>query len=126
MSKKFYTPYDRPEKHPIITGDETLTEVDGYVSAKAQVEALLAAGQRLENFRKAQYMFEREKDVPTGYVDPTVGPAQPDMVEVQASARAVNARLKARDASMKAEADRKKAAEAAVAASGAAEKQKAV
>ena len=67
---KFNTPYERDHTPEAPNSGEIITEQQGYISAQDQIEALIYAGQRLDESR-AGYEFEDGQDVPDDYFDPT-------------------------------------------------------
>lgn len=73
MKLSFYTRFVRPERQLERPDPVELVERAGYIPAKARVESMLAAGQRLVAFREG-YEFGSEKEVPHGYHDPTRDP----------------------------------------------------
>lgn len=66
----FNTPYQREHTPEAPNSGEIITEQQGYISAQDQIEALIMAGQRLDESR-AGYEFEDGEDVPDDYFDPT-------------------------------------------------------
>lgn len=70
---KIYTKWDRPStdvelEHP---RGESMTETAGYQPAKAKIESFIAAGKRLEAYRKELYSYESEEQADKGHPDPT-------------------------------------------------------
>ena len=78
---RFNTPYDRDHTPEEPNSGEIITEQQGYISAQDQIEALIMAGQRLDESR-AGYEFSEGEDVPEDYFDPTTQ-KNLDMVEAQ-------------------------------------------
>lgn len=78
---KFNTPYDREHTPEAPNSGEIITEQQGYISAQDQIEALIYAGQRLDESR-AGYEFDPDQEVPDDYFDPT-SMRNLDMVEAQ-------------------------------------------
>lgn len=70
----FYTKYVRPEPVQEVNSGELLVEVAGYVPAKKQIENLLFAGKRLDEFRRNEYEFQEGEEIPPGYIDRTRTP----------------------------------------------------
>ena len=52
----------RPERVQEKNSGVSKTETQGYIPAKTQIENLLAAGERLSEYRKAVYDFTGETD----------------------------------------------------------------
>ena len=67
---KFNTPYERDHTPEAPNSGEIITEQQGYISAQDQIEALIFAGQRLDESR-AGYEFDEDQEVPDDYFDPT-------------------------------------------------------
>ena len=78
---RFNTPYDRDHTPEEPNSGEIITEQQGYISSQDQIEALIMAGQRLDESR-AGYEFADGEDVPEDYFDPTTQ-KNLDMVEAQ-------------------------------------------
>ena len=78
---RFNTPYDRDHTPEEPNSGEIITEQQGYISSQDQIEALIMAGQRLDESR-AGYEFTDGEDVPEDYFDPTTQ-KNLDMVEAQ-------------------------------------------
>lgn len=70
----FYTKFVRPEPVKEVNSGELLVEVAGYVPAKKQIENLLFAGKRLDEFRRNEYEFQDGEVIPPGYIDRTRTP----------------------------------------------------
>lgn len=70
---KFATKYEPAKSKPEKNLEPTKTEKVGYIPPKVQIERMIQAGVRLNEFRKG-YEFEKESDVPTDYVDVTRNP----------------------------------------------------
>lgn len=85
----FNTPYQREHTPEAPNSGEIITEQQGYISAQDQIEALIMAGQRLDESR-AGYEFEDGEDVPDDYFDPT-SQKNLDWVEAQAFLDSKNA-----------------------------------
>lgn len=71
---KFFTKFERPETVKEVNSGELLVEVAGYVPAKKQIENLLFAGKRLDEFRRHEYEFQEGEEIPPGYIDLTRTP----------------------------------------------------
>lgn len=89
---KFYTQYTRPEKKDFLEpgGGEVIVERGGYVTTKERVESMLAAGQRLMDYRNMKYDvppgsdFEGDIDVdPTRRLDYDVADATQDLISTE-------------------------------------------
>ena len=93
----FYTPYTRPDHPGEVNSGELLVETAGYVSAQKRIEALMHAGQRLVESRRAAYDYEPDDDVNEDRYDPTRDPGY-DIVDAQNDAAALTARISARQA----------------------------
>lgn len=70
----FFTKFVRPEPVKEVNSGELLVEVAGYVPAKKQIENLLFAGKRLDEFRRNEYEFQEGEQVPPDYIDMTRTP----------------------------------------------------
>lgn len=65
--KSFYTPFVKASRKGEENSGELKVETAGYIPAKMQIENILDAGRRLENYRKENYDFqpgEQEYDFP--------------------------------------------------------------
>ena len=102
---------------PIEMNEESITE-QAYMPALAQIEGLLAAGRRLDDFRREMWDFESEDKIDWDFQDPTRNPGF-DPADGSQMAIQVAKRMKAR---MNAEKAEKDAAIAAQEAKDAAEK----
>lgn len=71
---KFFTQFERPFEKGEINSGELIVEVAGYVPAQKQITNLLNAGRRLDEFRKGQFEFDFDEEVPEGYRDFTRDP----------------------------------------------------
>lgn len=92
---EFYTQWNRPPVKELEMNDgETITEVQGYIPAKKQIENLLTAGARLSAYRRELYDFGPGDEVPEGFEDPTRSPNF-DMADASALGEAVERRLRA-------------------------------
>lgn len=72
---ELYTKYSRPPKKKEKGGGKVVVERAGYITAKARIEAMLNAGQRLVSARAKQYHFEDGEKIDEDFIDPTVSPA---------------------------------------------------
>nr|WAE43362.1 MAG: hypothetical protein [Microviridae sp.] len=60
---KFYTQHDRPISTPEINSGVRTVETAGYIPAKIQIENLLNAGIRLNDYRKEQFDYDTNDNV---------------------------------------------------------------
>jgi hypothetical protein len=69
----FYTQYNHVPALPEENSGEVVTEQAGYVPPKYQIEQMMAAGQRLADYREE--MFDSlDGDIPDDFDDPTRRP----------------------------------------------------
>lgn len=61
---------DNPFKGEILS-KECITEQSGYIDPKTQIEDMILAGRRLNDYRKAQYDFDSEEEIDETAFDPT-------------------------------------------------------
>lgn len=107
----FNTPYDRRRSDPEVNNGPLITEQAGYIPPQQQIEAMIAAGIRLEEFRKGQsYDMGPDDPIDEDYEDvtrrPGVDPA--DISQLQQSLRAtVQAKQNARKRRAKEESNAK-------------------
>lgn len=81
------------DKHQAESGGgEKLVETQGYIPADVQIEQLIGAGVRLDNYRKEAYDFGPGEEVPDDFVDPTRKKGI-DLAEVSAIARVVRSNM---------------------------------
>lgn len=71
---KFQTPFYRDVETREFPHGKSAVERNGYRSAKQQIEALIFAGKRLEQYRAHAYEFGADDKVPDDYIDPTRRP----------------------------------------------------
>lgn len=62
--QKYFSSEVRPVKVFEITGDETKTETAGYMPAKLLIERAILAGDRLQQYRREQYDFAHDQELP--------------------------------------------------------------
>ena len=87
------TNYVRPDRRKEVGGGPRIVEVSGYIPTKVQVENMLIAGQRLNEFRREQYDYSDGDSVPDDVVpDPTRNP-EFDLADATRLSRAANERL---------------------------------
>lgn len=65
-TKYNYVKHSKPE----VNSGKTLVEKAGYLSAQKRIENMILAGQRLVDYRKAQYDFP-EGEIKEDFEDPT-------------------------------------------------------
>lgn len=53
-----YTKYNRPPYKGEINNGKSLVEVAGYISSNKRIEMIMAAGERLIEYRKEQFDYE--------------------------------------------------------------------
>lgn len=102
-----YTKYKRPKKEPEINSGELVTEQAGYIPAQVQIQAFIAAGARLNEYRKEYYDFGPDDSDDIDLDVPVRSPGV-DLAEVHEISQAVNSRLYV----AKKEADKKSAEDA--------------
>lgn len=66
----FQTHYNRTPSPPEVNNGEKLVEVAGYISAQQRIENIIAAGHRLDTYRKEQYDFQLD-GIDEDFEDPT-------------------------------------------------------
>lgn len=87
------TNYIRPERRKEVGGGPRIVEASGYIPTKIQVENMLLAGQRLNEYRKEQYDYSDGDSVPDDVVpDPTRSPGF-DLADATRLGRDARARL---------------------------------
>jgi len=87
------TNYKRPERRKEVGGGPRIVEASGYIPTKVQVENMLIAGQRLNEYRREQYDFTGDSDIPDDVTpDPTRSP-EFDLADATRIGRAANERL---------------------------------
>lgn len=87
------TNYLRPERRKEVGGGPSIVEVSGYIPTKIQVENMLIAGQRLNEYRREQYDYSEGDSVPDDIVpDPTRNP-EFDLADATRLGRAATERL---------------------------------
>lgn len=67
----FNTHYVRKRSLPETNSGETIVERAGYIPPKIQIENMIIAGHRLQQFRKEQYDFQPGQDIDEDFDDPT-------------------------------------------------------
>lgn len=110
--KKIYTQYVRPEKKGETNSGELKVELKGYVPPQKQVENLMIAGKRLEDYRREAYDFGYGEKADDNYVDPTRKPDF-DLADASRLADESNKKLKEQADKINAETKAKKEAEKA-------------
>lgn len=70
----FATKYNRPVSKPEFNDGQSKTETAGYVPPKVQIEQMIMAGYRLNQYRQEAYDFKDGDDVGEDVYDPTRGP----------------------------------------------------
>ena len=89
------TNYVRPERRKEVGGGPRIVEASGYIPTKIQVENMLLAGQRLNEYRREQYDYSEGDSVPDDVVpDPTRSP-EFDLADATRIGRAAKERLEA-------------------------------
>lgn len=118
---KFNTQYERPDKKVSleVASDKSRVETAGYLSAEQRISSLIGAGQRLMDYRRAQYDLHEEDPPDDIYPDPTRSPNF-DLADstIIADQLKYNARLRAK-ASKEAEEAKKASQTAQIASEGA-------
>jgi len=69
---KVYGRWNRPARQGELNLGEKIVETAGYIPPKIQIENMIAAGQRLADYRSGLYSNEPEKKEPA--IDPTRSP----------------------------------------------------
>lgn len=90
---EYNTPLRRKKPVKEINDGETVVDMAGYIPAKAQIESLIMAGQRLVDHRRQLYDFAPDQQVDEDFIDPTRSRGF-DMADASTMADDVNARLK--------------------------------
>lgn len=93
MDHKIYTQFERPPDDAEVNTGESIVETAGYVPAERQIQSLIDAGVRLEDYRKGCDFVD---GVDTGENDPTREPGF-DLADASAMSRAANARIEERN-----------------------------
>lgn len=70
----FSTKWERSKPFYEKGGGKVIVEKAGYVSANDRIQAIINAGQRLNEYRKEQFHFQADQEVPEDFNDPTVSP----------------------------------------------------
>ena len=65
------TRYNQDKHQAEPGGGEKLVETQGYIPADIQIEQMLSAGIRLDEYRKEKYDFGPDEEVPDDFIDPT-------------------------------------------------------
>lgn len=87
------TNYLRPERRKEAGGGPRIVEASGYIPTKVQVENMMIAGQRLNDYRREQYDYSEGDSVPDDVVpDPTRNP-EFDLADATRLGREANARI---------------------------------
>lgn len=106
---EFRTQYTRTPSKGEPGGGVSKTERAGYIPAKARIENLMLAGQRLVNYRKEMYDFQDGEEIDESFYDPTRNKSF-DLADGTQMGTEARAKLKAQ--ALKAEAAAKAAQEA--------------
>ena len=93
MVHKIYTQFDRPPSDAEVNSGESIVETAGYVPAERQIQSLIDAGVRLEDYRKGCDFLD---GIDTGENDPTRETGF-DLADASAMSRAANARIEERN-----------------------------
>lgn len=88
---EFNTKYHRKRDELKIFDPQSLVERQGYIPPKVQIENMILAGKRLNDFRMG-YEFNSDEIVPDDYMDPTRNPGF-DLVDASNLALVANDRL---------------------------------
>ena len=88
------TNYKRPERRKEVGGGPRIVEASGYIPTKIQVENMLLAGQRLNEYRKEQYDFSDGDSVPDDVVPDPTRDSRFDLADATRLGRAAIGRLK--------------------------------
>ena len=87
------TNYLRPDRRKEVGGGPRIVEASGYIPTKVQVENMLIAGQRLNEFRREQYDYSADDSRPDDIdPDPTRNP-EFDLADATRLGRAAIERL---------------------------------
>jgi len=97
---KLFTHWRRPPKHPEEMDPLTKTESAGYIPPKKQIENLIEAGRRLQEYRKEMYDFPEGEDVDESYEDPTRGPGY-DLADFSRDKQGLVEKVRAQDRASK-------------------------
>ena len=92
----FYTQYNRPDDPGEINSGELLVETAGYVPAEQRIRAIMMAGQRLVESRRAEYDYDSEDDISEDRYDPTRDPGY-DLADATQAALAIQSRIRSRE-----------------------------
>lgn len=117
-SESYYVPefnshYNRYRQPPEYNRGELITEQAGYISPQRQIESMIAAGIRLEDYRMSQvYDFNDSNQVDEDYEDVTRRPGF-DPADASQIANSLRARVLANEKKAKRLAKEKKLKEAA-------------
>lgn len=72
--KKYYSVLERPKKIKEVSDGSTKTEIAGYRPPHIQVMELIAAGERLMEYRRELYDFGTDEPIDDNFSDPTREP----------------------------------------------------
>jgi hypothetical protein len=89
----FVTQYNSVPAEPEVNTGEIVTEQAGYVPPKFQIEQLLAAGQRLADYREEMFDFTGDEEVSDDFDDPTRRPGF-DLVDAGEIMQGVRSKVK--------------------------------
>lgn len=110
----FNTPYNMKQKTPPEQNSgEIKVDKLGYCSPKVRIENMIAAGQRLKDYRESQYDFPKG-EIDVNYIDPTRSPSY-DMADAFQDSIQIDAKLAEQQAAADAAAAEQKAADEAAA-----------
>jgi hypothetical protein len=93
LDVKFVNPYDGIVFRGEENSGKSKVETAGYIPAQVQIERLILAGKRLSDFRREQYDFGADEQVPDDFVDPTRSPGY-DLADAARDARIAVGRLR--------------------------------
>lgn len=68
---EFYSTIKRPKKVFEYNSGEVIVERAGYIPTKVRIEEFMAAGIRLENYKKMKYDFRPGEKIDENFYDPT-------------------------------------------------------
>lgn len=89
------THYNFKRNDPVERPTLSIVETAGYIDTEERINAMLRAGQQLEDYRKALYHFGSDKEIIDDYVDPTVNPAY-DVVDAQGDSERIKELVKSK------------------------------
>lgn len=105
-------------KCPPVPGEEPgkgkrMVETGGYIPPEVQIEEMIFAGRRLGEYRKENYDFGADEEIPDDYVDPTRSPGfdMADASAIKSDLKTRLQRLKDAQAALKKKAEEDKSEE---------------